>query len=132
VFKVARTEMVMFSFTDLSPGRIPISQSKSSQQNGPAACVRQETVTRGKFRNEKVYVYDYDGECTADAEVIRRAQSVERREIPWGDYDLLRNNCEHFATWCKTGVKSSKQVEDVAALLQGAGAMFGSMLSAWK
>ena len=26
------------------------------------------------------------------------------------EYDLLDNNCEHFAIWCKTGVKKSTQV----------------------
>jgi hypothetical protein len=27
-------------------------------------------------------------------------------------YNLLFNNCEHFATWCKTGRHRSRQVED--------------------
>ena len=27
------------------------------------------------------------------------------------DYNLLFNNCEHFATWCKTGRHRSKQVD---------------------
>lgn len=27
-------------------------------------------------------------------------------------YNLLFNNCEHFATWCKTGVSHSQQVQD--------------------
>ena len=28
------------------------------------------------------------------------------------DYNLLFNNCEHFANWCKTGRHRSSQVED--------------------
>jgi hypothetical protein len=28
-------------------------------------------------------------------------------------YDLLELNCEHLATWCKTGKIRSEQVEDV-------------------
>lgn len=38
--------------------------------------------------------------------VVERAKSRlgERR------YDLLLNNCEHFATWCKTGRNESEQV----------------------
>lgn len=45
--------------------------------------------------------------------VIHRATSRlgERR------YNLLFNNCEHFATWCKTGASVSKQVRDAAPLL---------------
>jgi hypothetical protein len=29
------------------------------------------------------------------------------------DYDLLHNNCEHFAVWCKTGRPESSQVRAV-------------------
>ena len=29
------------------------------------------------------------------------------------DYNLLFNNCEHFATWCKTGRHRSGQVDSV-------------------
>lgn len=28
----------------------------------------------------------------------------------WGPFDLLKNNCEHFAVRCKTGVAVSFQV----------------------
>ncbi len=29
------------------------------------------------------------------------------------NYNLLFNNCEHFANWCKTGMHSSSQMEDL-------------------
>ena len=35
----------------------------------------------------------------------------------WGKYDLVCNNCEHFATFCATGEKHSVQV--VATVLTG-------------
>lgn len=35
-------------------------------------------------------------------------------------YHLSQNNCEHFATWCKTGRHESQQVNDVAAAVVGA------------
>jgi phage shock protein A len=46
--------------------------------------------------------------------VIHRAQSRlgERK------YNLLFNNCEHFATWCKTGVSYSKQVRKFIPTLE--------------
>jgi hypothetical protein len=28
----------------------------------------------------------------------------------FGGYDFLDNNCEHFAIWCATGLKTSNQV----------------------
>ncbi len=49
--------------------------------------------------------------------VLRRAQSLLGAQ----DYSLLRNNCEHFAHWCKTGVKRSNQV--LRAARAGAGFM---------
>ena len=35
-----------------------------------------------------------------------------------GEYDLVKNNCEHFAIWCKTGVKESIQVKNVIKTLE--------------
>lgn len=32
-------------------------------------------------------------------------------------YDILRNNCEHLATWCKTGRHESAQAERVTEYL---------------
>ena len=39
-------------------------------------------------------------------EIIRRAESMVGDE--W-DYDLFKNNCEHFAHWCRYGIKMCKQ-----------------------
>lgn len=38
--------------------------------------------------------------------VIARAESRLGRV----DFDVVLNNCEHFATWCKTGLSDSEQV----------------------
>ncbi|NJL02721.1 MAG: NC domain-containing protein [Spirulinaceae cyanobacterium RM2_2_10] len=45
--------------------------------------------------------------------------AVQRAESRLGErrYNLLFNNCEHFATWCKTGISSSQQVNDFLPLL---------------
>jgi len=40
-----------------------------------------------------------------------RAQWVMKGAYQWEPYNLATNNCEHFATWCKTGSKTSKQVQ---------------------
>jgi len=45
-----------------------------------------------------------------DEVVVRRALS----KLGCRDYHLLLNNCEHFATWCKTGRRRSRQVEGAA------------------
>lgn len=41
-------------------------------------------------------------------ETVRRARS----KIGETKYFLPTNNCEHFAVWCKTGIKDSSQVND--------------------
>jgi hypothetical protein len=64
-----------------------------------------ETFTRGNL----VYVREYPkGFCFIADVVVDRAQSRlgERK------YNLLFNNCEHFATWCKTGISNSKQIRE--------------------
>ena len=42
-------------------------------------------------------------------------ETVERAKSRLGEdkYNLAFNNCEHFALWCKTGLKESSQIEDV-------------------
>lgn len=35
-----------------------------------------------------------------------------RKKLGMHGYDLLFNNCEHFAIWCKTGISNSRQVEN--------------------
>jgi hypothetical protein len=49
-----------------------------------------------------------DGTCSAPGVTLRRAMS----RIGEQRYNLLFNNCEHFAHWCKTGRHRSNQVED--------------------
>lgn len=46
-------------------------------------------------------------------------ETVERARSRIGErgYNLLLNNCEHFAVWCKTGVEKSEQVDEIIKLL---------------
>jgi len=58
----------------------------------------------------KVYKKPIIGELFNPEEVIKRARS----RIGKADFNLLFNNCEHFASWCKIGYHRSKQVEAIA------------------
>lgn len=40
--------------------------------------------------------------------VVARAKS----RLGENNYNLLSNNCEHFACWCKTGISDSKQIRN--------------------
>ena len=51
----------------------------------------------------------FDNELTlySPEETVERAES----QLGEGDYNLVFNNCEHFAVWCKTGKHESSQVQ---------------------
>lgn len=62
-----------------------------------------------------VFTKEY-GQCDTPDIVVGRAES----RLGENAYGLFDNNCEHFATWCKTGVHASEQVKNAGAV--GAGA----------
>ena len=60
-------------------------------------------------RGNPVYVAEYsEGFGYIPDVVVERAKS----RLGEQDYNLLFNNCEHFASWCKTGINDSKQVRN--------------------
>jgi len=46
------------------------------------------------------------------------------RRVGEDDYNLVFNNCEHFANWCRTGKSSSAQVQKVVSLSTDALAIY--------
>eukprot|EP00105_Crassostrea_gigas_P032536 XP_011455569.1 PREDICTED: uncharacterized protein LOC105348005 [Crassostrea gigas] len=50
------------------------------------------------------------GQCLPPEVVIDNAKKLLKNPQRWGAYDMIKNNCEHFATKCKTGIAISKQV----------------------
>ena len=59
------------------------------------------------FRQDQpITVIEYDA-ASATGVTLRRAMS----RIGEQNYNLLFNNCEHFATWCKTGRHRSGQID---------------------
>ena len=58
-----------------------------------------------------LYRVEYDeGECFTVNETIKRAEEAVKQGSRWPAYDLIRNNCESFATYLKTGKAKSIQV----------------------
>lgn len=74
-------------------------------------------LCRGKVKEEwidvdpskqEMYRFDYNlNECFSPREVVQRA----RQRLGESNYNLLTNNCEHLARWCKTGKARSSQVD---------------------
>src|SRR5438034_7977441 len=67
------------------------------------------------LKNGEVQVRTY-GACDGADAVVQRAES----RLGENKYHLVFSNCEHFATWCKTGNARSEQVKDVASTAGGA------------
>lgn len=62
-----------------------------------------------KFRcRKKIHIKKYK-KCDSAEVVVKRAKKRLKEE----KYNLVLNNCEHFAYYCKTGKHKSEQVEEI-------------------
>ena len=74
----------------------------------PSEIVEQTSMATFSQGNP-VYVAEYsEGFGYIPDAVVARAKS----RLGERDYNLLTNNCEHFACWCKTGISDSKQIRN--------------------
>ncbi len=75
-----------------------------------------ETIERTSLttfaRGNKIYVKQYPTCFIPDVAIQRAKSRLGERK-----YNLLFNNCEHFATWCKTGVSYSQQIKDFVPVI---------------
>jgi hypothetical protein len=95
--------------------------SEVNQENAVVHRIRLEDFQRGDTLKVVKFEEGYPPE-----ETLRRA--YER--IGERGYDFLTNNCDHFATWCKTGEHRSLQVEAAEdAIKAAAGALSGEFAS---
>ena len=51
-----------------------------------------------------------NGQCLPSEVAADNAEKLVANPSRWGVYDLINNNCEHFAMKCKTGIAISNQV----------------------
>ncbi len=57
-------------------------------------------TSKSKFaRGKKIHVRSYHGKSDPEDKAIERTM----RRLGEKKYNLISNNCEHFATWCKLG-----------------------------
>lgn len=64
-------------------------------------------VSHAEFLRGGRMVMEKHAKALPPEQVTQRAQDA----LGPRSYDLLRHNCEHFASWCKTGHARSRQVE---------------------
>ncbi|HCE2310193.1 TPA: lecithin retinol acyltransferase family protein [Vibrio parahaemolyticus] len=75
--------------------------------------IRKDTLSRfidgaGIFNGNHVDVMSFSAEFTEHV-TLEESYSSAISCIGMEGYDLFDNNCEHFATWCRTGVAYSGQ-----------------------
>lgn len=77
---------------------------------------RVERVSRTAFaRGGEIRVKSYRWKLPTE-QILRNAES----RLGETNYSLVRNNCEHIATWSVTGRRQSKQVRNWAVAAPGA------------
>ncbi|BAY12706.1 GUN4 domain-containing protein [Calothrix sp. NIES-2098] len=74
-------------------------------------CIRRDSIQEFS-QGKKIYKEHYD-DCDSPDIVILRAES----RLGECEYKLFSNNCEHFASWCKTGFEEPKQMKPILGLL---------------
>lgn len=76
------------------------------------------TIEKFSLGRDKITVITHPNpsEYFTPIEIVKRARS----RIGENDYNIIFNNCEHFATWCATGTASSEQVKSTVKIA-GAG-----------
>lgn len=78
------------------------------KQGKPRIVSLSQFTDNGKRRLTRI-VYR-EGTCRPPEEAAQEAETLVENPDRWGPYNLIYNNCEHFATKCKTGYAGSKQV----------------------
>ena len=61
--------------------------------------------------HSKLYrvVYEHGEQCLPVDEVMKRAKDAVEQQSSWAGYHIIKNNCESFATFLKTGHLYSEQ-----------------------
>lgn len=66
----------------------------------------------GKTNYFKKFCYE-NGQCLPPTSVIANAKKLLNDPTEWNKFDKISNNCEHFATFCKTGKATSDQTKRI-------------------
>lgn len=91
---------------DVGDGKVIHFRNYSGQSKNSASIIltsKSEFSNGDYIENSFITQYLYD-----EDEIVERAYS--KLGSSFGGYDLVDNNCEHFANWCASGKRTSSQV----------------------
>jgi len=104
---------------DVSNNRITVIEYSGglTKLEGHIASVRRTILHHEKDDGDMMFKIVYEKGCElSNEETLRKAES----RLGEAKYNPLTNNCEHFATWCKTGEAESEQATTIANRLKRA------------
>ena len=106
IIEDVETEQGIINVIEYSNSAKGFSQDSSSPLKNPGIA----KVRRGKYSGleDGLYMIKHKKYKPADTVVLRA-----KRRLGENKYHPFNNNCEHFALWCKTGISSSEQVENI-------------------
>ena len=76
-------------------------------------CIRQTGMDRFLAGKDNFKILNLSKNPIPPHEVVNRAKN----HLNERNFNLILNNCEHFAYWCKTGLKKSYQVNFFVSFL---------------
>lgn len=86
----------------------------TNKSNAELRIVDFDTFTHNK--NRRLFRMRYIS-CLPLEESAEIAEYLVNNPMLWSSYSLLMNNCEHFATICKTNIPFSLQVRKIISLI---------------
>ena len=77
---------------------------------------RIELTPLHEFRqDDPCWIEDYNGQVKYTDAVLETSLARAFSRLNEQNYDILTNNCEHFATWCVAGICQSQQISEIVA-----------------
>lgn len=88
---------------------VHFSSKKEDEMNAKDAIIKITSI-QDFAKDDQVFIEKKDLQPFSPEIVVTRAENMIGKCK--GEYNLIFNNCEHFANWCKYGEKKSEQVEN--------------------
>lgn len=122
-FGIASSENTVIHFTD---------DNSDSILNSKGVMVRETPLERFLRGDQLEVEVPYSSDFPRDIVVLRAKEFLGQKVVLGNTYNLITNNCEHFARYCYSDEHSSKQVEAVSDLAAEIFTSIGAAIASTK
>jgi Lecithin retinol acyltransferase len=111
---LANRTLMLYTHHGIYAGGHTVINFTGEPTNKRGARIRETTITEFKS-GYPLLVRRYRAAVFTKEESLILARAISQRSLSgqWANYWLPSNNCEHFATYCRTAIPRSPQVETV-------------------